>query len=137
MSTTLPIEIRPTTMSDHALVKSFLAPFIEAEFLLPRTDDELKLLLTRGFLAEQDQSIVGFAAVEIYSKKLAELQCLAVSPSCRRQGVGRALVNHCVEAAREQGVAELMAISASEDLFVACGFDYSLPNQKRALFIQP
>jgi len=30
-----------------------------------------------------------------------------------------------------------MAISTSDDFLMQCGFDYSLPNQKRALFIHP
>ncbi|MGB1929312.1 MAG: GNAT family N-acetyltransferase, partial [Mariniblastus sp.] len=55
----------------------------------------------------------------------------------RRQGLGRILVQRCVERAREEKVKELMAISASDEMFLTCGFDYSLPNQKRALFIQP
>ena len=81
--------------------------------------------------------VVGFAAVEIYSGKLAEIQCLAVSPAVQGQGIGRQLVRGCVDVARQQGVKELMAISATEAMFVACGFHYSLPNQKRALFISP
>ena len=137
MSDVAAIEIRPAQAADHAQVKSFLNPFIQAEFLLPRSDKELAQLLRWGFVAVCDSKIVGFAAVEVYSKKLAELQCLAVSTECRRLGVGRRLVNQCVDVARQQGVAELMAISASDQLFIACGFDYSLPNQKRALFIQP
>ena len=31
---------------------------------------------------------------------------------------------------------EPMAISASDEFLIRCGFDYSLPGQKRALFIQ-
>lgn len=110
---------------------------MEQNFLLPRTEDELLKLLTFSFVALLEYEVVGFAAVEIYSKKLAEIQCLAVSPTVQRQGVGRKLVQSCVEIAREQGVKELMAISSTEEMFVACGFHYSLPNQKRALFISP
>ena len=116
-------------------VCSFLKPFIEAKFLLPRTRDELTRLLTHSFVALQDAEVVGFSALEIYSQKLAEIQCLAVSPTVQRRGVGRGLVHRCVEVARQKNVKELMAISASDGMFLACGFDYSLPNQKRALFI--
>jgi len=45
-------------------------------------------------------------------------------------------VNACVELAKSKGVYELMAITSSENIFRSCGFDYSLPEQKRALFIQ-
>ena len=32
--------------------------------------------------------------------------------------------------------AALKAISARDEFLVSCGFDYSLPGQKRALFVQ-
>ena len=123
---------------DLERVQAFLKPFMDGKQLLPRTSIELELLLKHAFMALDDQKeVVGFAALEIYSKKLAEIQCLAVGPQHRRRGVGKALVSRCIERAKAEKVYELMAISSSEEMFRACGFDYSLPNQKRAFFIQP
>nr|WP_286178222.1 GNAT family N-acetyltransferase [Rhodopirellula sp. JC639] len=79
---------------------------------------------------------VGFSAVEVYSPKLAELQCLAVHPDFQRFGVGRRLVQMCVDRARDLGIMEIMAISSSDRFLENCGFHYSLPDQKRALFQQ-
>lgn len=118
-------------------VQAFLTPFMDDRQLLRRTSIELELLLKHAFKASTNGRIVAFCALEIYSKKLAEIQCLAVDPDFRRRGLGGMLVNRCVERAREEKVKELMAISASDEMFLACGFDYSLPNQKRALFVQP
>jgi amino-acid N-acetyltransferase len=132
-----PITVIPGRAEFLGEVEAFLQPFVDQEFLLPRTREELSKLLTLSFVAVRDNEIVGFAAVEIYSRKLAEIQCLAVLPSLQRQGIGRQLVQGCVDIARQQGVKELMAISASDAMFVACGFHYSLPNQKRALFVSP
>lgn len=148
-------ELRTGTQDDLAVVTQFLQPMMDQQLLLGRTSMELQLLLKHSFLAVAlDESVgeapasklsieleakdlIGFCALEIYSKKLAEIQCLAVSPTFRRQGVGKALVQACVGRARNEKVLELMAISNSEDMFRACGFDYSLPNQKRAFFFQP
>lgn len=131
------IKFRNATADDLGEVTRFLTPFMNGKQLLPRTSLELELLLRHGFVAEHAGSIVGFAAVEVYSRKMAEIQCLAVAEMHQRQGIGRELVARCVQRARDLNVIELMAISSSEELFRACGFDYSLPNQKRALFIQP
>jgi amino-acid N-acetyltransferase len=122
---------------DLERVQRFLKPYMDGKMLLLRTSIELELLLRHAFIAEHAGNIVGFAAVEIYSRKLAEIQCLAVDEMYQRRGIGRELVHRCVQRAQELKVLEVMAISSSEDLFRACGFDYSLPNQKRALFIQP
>lgn len=136
-----PWAIRDATLDDLEMVNQFLEPFVEQESLLPRTDSEIATLLKHGFIAEvlRDECLrtIGFAAVEIYSRKLAEIQALAVAPDYQGKGVGKALVNRCVERARNENVLELMAISSSEEFLKLCGFDYSLPNQKRALFIHP
>ena len=122
--------------NDATRVWEFIQPFVQAEQLLPRTLNEIRQLANHGFVAELAGQVVGFAAIEIYSKKMAELQCLAVSPSCQGQGVGKRLIEHCIARARREGIKELMTITSSERPFVGCGFHYSLPNQKRALFIQ-
>ena len=142
-------QVAPVSQDDLAAVTSFLQPFMDQQFLLQRTSLEVQLLLRHGFKAistHVDQGpdpstsaagqLIGFCALEIYSKKLAEIQCLAVDSTFRRQGVGKALVQACVQRARDEKVLELMAISNSDEMFRACGFDYSLPNQKRAFFFQ-
>lgn len=128
--------IRDAVEMDIPGIQRFLEPFIAAKLVVPRTDEDLATLVKHGFVAEHERQILGFAAIEIYSKKLAEVQALAVSFDFQRRGIGKRLVEHCVKRSREQGVLELMAITASDDLFRGAGFDYSLPNQKRALFLQ-
>ena len=134
----MPFEIMPATQDDLAAVSQFLQPYMDAKQLLQRTSIELQLLLRHSFKAQSVKHgwIVGFCALEIYSKKLAEIQCLAVKETDQRKGIGRQLVEACVKRAKEEKVLELLAISNSEPMFKACGFDYSLPNQKRAFFYQ-
>lgn len=131
------VTFEEATIEDAASVRRFLKPFVDAKQILPRTLAEIQHLTKHAFIARSRRRLVGFAAVEIYSRKLAEIQCLAVHQDFQDIGIGRNLVRRCVDRAREKGVLELMAISASENLFKSCGFDYSLPMQKRALFIQP
>ncbi len=109
--------------------------------LLSRTEAEIIELTRHGFVAERgqdgpDAELIGFAAVEIYSPKLAELQCLAVKTPFQGTGVGRALVQNCLDRARDLNVMEVMAISSSEAFLRGCGFDFALPDQKKALFCQ-
>ena len=123
--------------SDADLLCEFLKLFVDAKQLLPRTTEELRHLTEFAWVARLDGEIVGFCAVEVYSRKLAEIQCMAVNPSVQRRGVGKGLVSRCVELARQEGVLELMAISSSDEFLNSCGFDHSLPEQKRAFFLQP
>jgi amino-acid N-acetyltransferase len=129
--------IRAAVAEDVPHIAELITPFVAERKLLPRSEQELLELTRNGFVAVDGERIVGFAAVEVYSKKLAEVQCLAVCQTRQREGIGKRLVRQCIRRSRELNVLELMAISASEAFLRDCGFDYSLPEQKRALFYQP
>jgi amino-acid N-acetyltransferase len=139
--TKVPFKIRRAHFDDLASIQALLKPFVEKRKLLRRMQSELILLMANGYVAEvfddaNKPSLVGFAAVEIYSRKLGEIQSLAVADGYQGNGIGSALVKACVDRAREKGILEVMAISASEEFLRKLGFDYSLPEQKRALFCQ-
>ena len=132
------VSIRQALPSDAAAIHALMRPFVIQRLLLDRTEAEVIELTRHGFVAVPDdsQTCVGFSAVEIYSAKLAELQCLAVHPDYQRGGLGRHLVDHCIRRAHDLNVMEVLAISSSEDFLRSCGFDYSLPDQKKALFFR-
>ncbi len=130
------IVIRKSCPEDFSAVEAFIAPFVAAKRILPRTTDELASLLKTGFIAESNGSIVGFAALEIYSSKLAELRSLAVADQCQGRGVGKRLAQACIDLAIERNVFEIMTITSADEFFRRCGFDFTLPGEKKALFLQ-
>ena len=136
VTTNVNVIIRKAVQTDIPHLEAFIAPFVDDGKLLPRTLDELEDLLNNFFIAEYEGRIVGCAALEIYSRKLAEIRSLAVSPETQGLGVGRMLVSACLVVAKERNVLEVMAITSSDQFFQACGFDYTLPGEKRALFYQ-
>mgnify|MGYP001220152717 CR=1 FL=1 len=139
MATTIKtrVTIRSAAAEDIPAIVELIKPFVDEGALLERTFDELEELLPNFFVAvDAEQQIVGCAALEIYSRKLAEIRSLAVASSVQGQGVGKLLVKACIERAQERNILEIMAITASDAFFQSCGFDYTLPSLKRALFIQ-
>ncbi len=128
--------IRPSTIEDFAAVEAFIMPFVESRWILPRTTEELSQLLPNGYVAEVDHAIAGFAALEVYSSKLAEIRSLCVDPNHQRTGLGRQLVEACIARARERHVYEILVVTSSDEFFRRCGFDFTLPGEKKALFLQ-
>ncbi len=129
--------VRPSTMADLDDIDEFITQFVSAGRLLPRTQDELEDLIPTGFIAvdlETDE-IVGFVALEIYSRKLAEIRSLCVASTHQGRGIGKQLTLSCVDLARRQKVFEVMAITSSDEFFRSCGFDFTLPGEKKALFL--
>lgn len=130
------LTVRPAARDDVDQLADLIDPFVEEGRLLPRTIDELTELVQSGFVAEYEGRLVGFAALEIYSRKLAEIRSLAVTAELHGLGIGKRLIEACVGRAREANVFEVMAITSNESIFQACGFDFTLPGEKKALFIQ-
>lgn len=122
--------------ADLVDLSDFIKPFVDSGEILPRTYDELEYLLETFFIARLDRRLVGCAALEIYSQKLCEIRSLAVDPGAQGLGIGKGLVAACVDLAQREGVYEIMAISSAEEFFKSCGFDFTLPRQKRAFFLQ-
>lgn len=131
-----PIVIRPARAADVDALNQFIEPFVKQGRLLPRTKDELTELLETGFVALVGERIVGFGALEIYSPKFSELRSLAVEPGFQGRGIGRRLVEACLELARQRNVFEVMAITSTDEFFRRCGFDFTLPGEKKAVFLQ-
>lgn len=131
-----PLIVRAAEPTDVEPLAEFIEPFVLQGRLLRRTMEELEQLLPHAFVALVGGRIVGCAALEIYSKKLAEVRSLAVDPNHRGRGIGKRLVQACVDRAKERGIFEVMAITSTEEFFQACGFDFTLPGEKKALFLQ-
>ena len=131
------VTVRPAAAADVPAVHAFIRPFVATGRLLERTMGELESLMPAGFVAaDAAGQVIGFAALEIYSPKLAEVRSLAVADAHRGRGVGRELVARCVGLARERNVLEVMAVTSNDAFFAGCGFDFTLPGEKKALFLQ-
>jgi N-acetylglutamate synthase-like GNAT family acetyltransferase len=77
------------------------------------------------FVSERDGAIVGFAALLPRADGDTELDGLFVDPATRRCGIGRSLVEHCMQIARAQGAGALCVVGNPHayDFYSACGFN--------------
>ena len=135
MATKELVSVRAARADDTSMIIDLIKPFVEEGTVLARTMDEVDELLPSFLVAEEDGIVIGCVVLEIYSPKLAEIRSLAVSRSAQGKGIGSRLVAACVARAHERGILEVMAITSADGFFQSCGFDYTLPGAKRALFL--
>ena len=76
------------------------------------------------FVAESDGVVAGFAAVVPRPDGGAELDALFVEPHVWKRGIGRRLVDHIADVARERAASFLHVIGNphAERFYVSCGF---------------
>jgi GNAT superfamily N-acetyltransferase len=92
-----------------------------------------QILRCQVFVAEQDCSLAGFAAVLDRDDGQTELDALFVEPACWRRGIARALVARCAEYGRVSGAHSLHVIGNphSAGFYASCGFEEHGTQQTR------
>ncbi len=74
-------------------------------------------------LRDAQGGIIGCISLDEYSPSVAEIISLAVEPDAQGLGHGRRLIDAAIKLAKARGYTELFAVSYSDELFLACGFD--------------
>jgi len=87
------------------------------------------------FVALAGDRIVGCCALQIYSKRMAEVRSLAVHPDFQDRGVASRLVQECIRRAKERGVRELFAVTSQTSFFERQGFA-TFRREKIAMFYE-
>ncbi|HOV85755.1 MAG TPA: N-acetyltransferase [Syntrophobacteraceae bacterium] len=116
--------IRKAKTQDVVVVQKILAHFAQQERLLARSLSELYTNLRDIFLAEDDETgqVVGCCSLHIVWEDLAEIRSLAVLDSHQKLGLGRKLVNACVEDARSVGIRRVFTLTYETGFFERLGF---------------
>jgi ribosomal-protein-alanine N-acetyltransferase len=96
----LPLTVREASLNDIAVLSSIDNQCFPASY--PYSSDRLYTLLTRPqytiYLALKDNLIIGKSHLA-WHDPMARLSDIAVVPSMQRQGIGRALITHCLNQA--------------------------------------
>ena len=85
------------------------------------------------FVAESEGRLVGCCALEIFSRRIAEIRSLSVAEGHTRQGLATALVAACVRRAQRKRIREVITITSRVRLFKRSGFS-TFNKEKIALF---
>ncbi len=131
------ILIRKARKADLSKIALLIVSYSRQGKLLPRRKKDLAKQLKNFFVAEISDEVVGCACLEIYGKKMAEIRSLAVDSKHFGKGIGTALVASCIAKAKKKKILEVMAITSQEKFFQNLGFNYTLPGERKALFVNP
>jgi amino-acid N-acetyltransferase len=105
-------QIRRAMKKDIGSILNLTKMSVDTEELVKRTRSSIEKQLGDYYIFEIDRNPVACVALHVYPEhNKGELACLYVSPAHENQGIGRKLVQYIENKAREQGLAELIALS--------------------------
>ena len=115
----MPITVRRATTTDAEALARLNLAFNDLRTTPEQIADHIanRAHYETPFVAEHDGEIVGMACLRLLPclcdpTPYAELTELYVDPAHQRHGIGRALVRHIEDVARDQGAAELVLMTA-------------------------
>jgi len=100
------IELVKATLSDIPAMQSLVLGEVKDGVILNRTEDEVATNIRSYVLAKEEGKLVGYTALHIHSKRLAEIRSLIVNENYRGQHVGKRMIEFALEEARALGVEE-------------------------------
>jgi len=114
--------IRRARMGDVPAIQALLRPYADQGVLLPRSLAELYECIRDFILWEEEGEAVGVAALHATWEGLGEIRCLAVRQDKTGRGIGRRLVQQCLEDARALGLQRVFVLTYVPGFFLRLGF---------------
>lgn len=117
------IELKKATLNDIKAMQELVAEDVKSGIILARSDDEIATNIRSYILAKEGDRLVGYTALHIHSRDIAEVRSLIVHNDFRKQNIGRAMVDYAISEAKKLGVQrEVLALTYIADFFKKLGF---------------
>ncbi len=121
-------------LSDIKAMQILVTPEVESGKILFRSEGDIATNIRSYILAFANQELIGFGALHIYSPTLAEVRSLIVKDSYRGKGVGKRIVKHIKQEAKDLGIKQVFTLTYEKQFFESLDFieipKSNLPEQK-------
>lgn len=114
--------IRKATIPDVRAIHKLLLTYASSGMMLSRSLSELYEMIRDFYVWEEDGVVVGTVCLHICWEDLAEVRSLAVVENFEGRGIGRQLVETCLQEARQIGLKKVFALTYKDQFFAKLGF---------------
>jgi N-acetylglutamate synthase and related acetyltransferases len=118
----LDIKVEKAKVTDVTQMHQLVNYFADKGDMLPRALSELYENIRDYFVVRDENQVIGCTALHVNWLDLAEIKSLAVDEPRQNQGIGSSLVQACLGAAKELGIATVFCLTRRPDFFEKHGF---------------
>jgi len=114
--------LRKARISDAKAIHKLLIRYAQDGLMLSRSLSDIYETIRDFYVYVEDETVVGTVCLHICWEDLAEVRSLAVAEENGGRGLGRSLVDACIEEARQLGLKRLFALTYKPAFFGKLGF---------------
>lgn len=114
--------LRKAEIQDVKAIQKLLTIYASRGEMLSRSLSELYESLRDFYVYEEEGVLLGTTALHIVWEDLAEVRSVAVAENRTRSGIGRKLVQACIDEARQLGLKRIFCLTYRPDFFASLGF---------------
>jgi len=114
--------LRKAQIQDVKEIQKLLMVFASKGDMLSRSLSELYESLRDFYVYEEEGTLLGTTALHIVWEDLAEVRSVAVAEDAGRKGIGRQLVQACIDEARALGLKRIFCLTYKPEFFGKMGF---------------
>jgi amino-acid N-acetyltransferase len=114
--------IRKARIPDAKTIHKLLMTYAKDGLMLSRSLAEIYETIRDFYVFEDQGEVVGTVCLHICWEDLAEVRSLAVAERMGGRGIGRLLVESCIDEARHLGLKKVFALTYKPEFFGKLGF---------------
>ncbi len=116
--------IRKAVIQDAQSIYKLISFFAEKNLMLHRSLNSIYENIRDFWVVENNEGHVsGCAALHVIGwNDMAEIKSLSVKSESHKTGLGKKLVNQCLDEATTLGIKNVFALTFAPDFFLKCGF---------------
>ncbi len=116
------IEIRKATVKDVNSMLDLINIYANKGLMLAKTRYKLFSTVQNFFVAEDTGKVVGCVSISVIWDDLCEICSLAVLEEYKKQGIGRKLINACIDEAKKLEISKIIALTYQDKFFEKLNF---------------
>ncbi len=118
------VELVKAKLNDIPAMQELVTSEVKEGIILNRSEDEVATNIRSYVLAKEGEKLVGYTALHVHSKRLAEIRSLIVDEKYRGQKIGHRMVEFTLEEAKALGVKEdVLVLTYLPVFFEKLGFN--------------
>ncbi len=114
--------LRGAHINDVDQMNKLVNHFAQKDLMLARPLGELYENIRDYYVYVVNDSVVGCAALHIFWKDLAEIKSIAVEENYQKKGIGKQLIQKCLEEGKVLGINRLFVLTYIPEFFERMGF---------------